>query len=620
MRIRPMIPWLAGALALAPGAGWSQSKGLQEPRPGGRAIRLVAMGDSITRGVREGVRPEETFAALAERALRSEGMPVELVNLGAGGERTDRALGRLDEVSGLRPEVAIVMYGTNDGHVDAGAKASRLSLDQYRENLRAIVAGLLLRGVEPVLMTEPRWADDAPADGLGEDPNVRLARYMEACRAVAAECRVPVVDHFARWTEARSKGQALGDWTTDGCHPNPRGHRAMADALLPVLRRRLRPAPRPVPFVTRLEAVLAHDDGRFLWYHPRPAAIPSGPGAAPRVVLTLQQHLHVSDYYSGLSDLTSDDLGRSWSGPRPVAELDWAREPGGVVVAVADVTPMFHPPSKKVLAVGAQVRYGPKGEQLEDRRRSNQTAYAVLDPATGRWTRWRRLEMPADRAFDFARSACAQFVVEADGSVLLPFYVAESADGSYRVTVVRCTFDGDVLAFRERGDVLSLDVARRLYEPSLIRLGKDHFLTIRNDRKGYVTAGGDGLHYRPVKPWTFDDGEDLGSYNTQQHWLAHGDALFLAYTRRGANNGHIMRHRAPLFLAQVDPEQLRVVRATERVLVPERGAELGNFGAAAITDRESWVTVAEGVWDDAARRRGAKGAVFVARVLWDEGG
>jgi hypothetical protein len=69
-------------------------------------------------------------------------------------------------------------------------------------------------------------------------------------------------------------------------------------------------------------------------------------------------------------------------------------------------------------------------------------------------------------------------------------------------------------------------------------------------------------------------------------------------------------------MAQVDPEQLCVLRATERVLIAERGAELGNFGAAAINARESWVTVSEGVWSDAARQRGAKGATFVARILW----
>ena len=121
------------------------------------------------------------------------------------------------------------------------------------------------------------------------------------------------------------------------------------------------------------------------------------------------------------------------------------------------------------------------------------------------------------------------------------------------MTVVRCSFDGDVLTYREHGDVLALNIARGLYEPSLVQHGGRYFLTIRNDLKGYVTESGDGLHYRPVKPWMFDDGEDLGSYNTQQHWLTHGDGLFLVYTRRGANNDHIMRHRAPLFIAQVDP-------------------------------------------------------------------
>lgn len=79
-----------------------------------------------------------------------------------------------------------------------------------------------------------------------------------------------------------------------------------------------------------------------------------------------------------------------------------------------------------------------------------------------------------------------------------------------------------------------------------------------------------------------------------------------------------MRHRAPLFIAQVDPDKLHVIRSTERVLVPERGATLGNFGPAAINEMESWVTVSEGIWDDAARQRGAKGATFVARVIWSK--
>ena len=126
------------------------------------------------------------------------------------------------------------------------------------------------------------------------------------------------------------------------------------------------------------------------------------------------------------------------------------------------------------------------------------------------------------------------------------------------------------------------------------------------------------MKYAPLKPWTFDDGKDLGSYDTQQHWVPHHKALFLAYTRRGANNDHIARNRAPLFMARVDAEKLHVVRGSEKELMPERGVMLGNFGAAAIDERESWVTDSEFITNGKAHPRGANGSTFAARVIWSE--
>jgi len=586
---------------------------------GNPPLTIATLGDSITKGVRTGVTPEETFSSLAEQALKAKGLNVKVVNLGVGGERTDQGLLRLDQVLQHKPRVVAVMYGTNDSYVDAGKTDSRISIDAFRSNLRTIVEKLLLEGIEPILMTAPREAPNAPKNGLGEDRNVRLAPFMDACREVAKACDVPLVDHFARWTEAEKRGQSLRDWTTDGYHPNPAGHRDLAEALVPALLRAepAQPDLTPARFEISVDTVLKSSEAKGYWYHPRVAAIPNQ-GAPLQALMTVQKHLGTSDHYSGMSTLTSDNLGRSWSEPKAIPELDWVREPAGVDVAVADVTPGWHTGQKKVIAVGAQVRYSAKGQQLEDQARSNQTAYAVFDPKAGTWSRWQRLEMPKSKDFNFARSACAQFVVEPDGSVLLPFYIGTSAKVPYSVTVVRCAFDGSKLTYVEHGDVLSLNVARGLYEPSLIKSGGHYYLTIRNDLKGYVTRGNDGLHYRPVKAWTFDDGQELGSYNTQQHWLAHGDDLFLVYTRRGFNNDHIVRHRAPLFIAQVDPERLRVVRATERVVVPEQGAELGNFGASAITRDEAWVTVGEGTLNLKARPRETTKSAFVARVRWTD--
>jgi lysophospholipase L1-like esterase len=196
---------------------------------------VVALGDSITRGVRPGVKADETFAAILDERLAEQKVSAKVLNAGVGGERTDGALARLEkQVLNHKPKVVLVMYGTNDSYVDKGELKSRLSIEKYRENLEKLVDELRKNGAEPILMTEPRWAA-GEQDGLGEDPNMRLARYLEVCRAVARDKKVRLVDHYQHWLEAEEKGTKLRDWTTDGCHPNPRGHREIADLIVPVL-------------------------------------------------------------------------------------------------------------------------------------------------------------------------------------------------------------------------------------------------------------------------------------------------------------------------------------------------------------------------------------------------
>ncbi|MFO0808854.1 MAG: hypothetical protein U0746_09545 [Gemmataceae bacterium] len=376
-----------------------------------------------------------------------------------------------------------------------------------------------------------------------------------------------------------------------------------------------RAADPPLDYRVQIDVPLKHDDGQFLWYHPRAATVPN-PGGEPTVVVTLQKHLRVSDYYGGLHVLKRRGLNGPWSGPELPPALDWQKDAKGVTVSVADVTPGWHAPTGRLIAIGCQVRYSPAGQQLEDVARAHQTVYAVYDPKRDSWGRWQVLAMPPDAKFNFCRNACAQWLVEADGTLLVPVYFGPDAKQPHMVTVLACRFDGERLTYQRHGDELRLPIVRGLVEPSLARFGGRYFLTIRNDKAGYVTVSDDGRKWAPIKEWTFDDGQPLGSYNTQQHWLAHSDGLFLVYTRRGANNDHIVRHRAPLFVGRVDADRLCVVRASERVVVPERGAELGNFGVAAVSPDESWVTVSEGLWNEASRKKGADGSTFVARVIW----
>lgn len=200
---------------------------------------IVALGDSITKGVRPGVQAAETFAALLQTQLKSDRSAVRVVNVGIGGERTDQALQRLPKVLARRPRFVLLMYGTNDSYVDRDKKDSRLSAQQYGENLEKLLTQIRQAGCQPILMTPPRWGDRARRNGAGEHPNVRLEKYVQVCREVAQRTKTPLVDHFAHWSKQAEAGVDIGAWTTDQCHPNPRGHRELANVILPVLRKEL---------------------------------------------------------------------------------------------------------------------------------------------------------------------------------------------------------------------------------------------------------------------------------------------------------------------------------------------------------------------------------------------
>lgn len=210
--------------------------------PAAEPLEIITLGDSITKGVRSGVKPEETFAAFLEADLNARGLEARVTNVGIGGERTDGALARLEkDVLAKKPRLVTVMYGTNDSYVDKGKEKPRLTVEEYRENLAKIVEQIKKAGAIPVVMTEPRWGKSAK-NGAGESPNGLLRDYASAGREVATAAGVPLIDNFGTWTRAEASGHDISKWMTDECHPNPLGHRVLADAILPVVLAQLAPA------------------------------------------------------------------------------------------------------------------------------------------------------------------------------------------------------------------------------------------------------------------------------------------------------------------------------------------------------------------------------------------
>lgn len=376
-------------------------------------------------------------------------------------------------------------------------------------------------------------------------------------------------------------------------------------------------------------AVTEGYDRKTCWVHPRPGVIPphapGNPSDTPLVIVTLNKlRLSGSDVYYATTSFRSTDMGKTWSGPTVHKETMGRRtEAGGVTEVPSDFWPAWHAASQTMLGTGHNVRY--TGDRGPIPVRTRETVYSTYDPVADSWSPRKWLEMPDESRFKNAGAGSTQRFDLPNGDVLLPIYFKRPEDARVAATVVRCRFDGKTLRYVEHGSELTVADERGLGEPSLTRFGGQFFLTLRNDVRGYVTRGDDGLHFDKPVPWKFDDGKELGNYNTQQHWVTHSNGLFLVYTRRGANNDHVFRHRAPLFIAQVDPERLCVLRATERILVPERGARLGNFGVANVGQNETWVTTAEwmqGPGRNAHRPQyceqwGSNNRVWVAKIKWN---
>lgn len=352
-------------------------------------------------------------------------------------------------------------------------------------------------------------------------------------------------------------------------------------------------------------------DRETCWVHARAAKIPNG-----EAVLTTQKLLlSGSDVFYAIHSAYSSDNGISWSPLEKQPGLDRESPAEGIEICPCDGTPAWHEASQKILLTGHLAHYEKnkisswRPEPVVDSEGLVPSClwYSVYDAATHTWSDLALLEVPKTSPLYRGGAGCVQRLDLKDGTILIPFYTpCDETPGCSQVIVAHCSFDGQKLRYLEEGTPLRLNVPRGLGEPSLTEFNGKFYLTLRNDRQGYVAQSDDGLHFTEPVPWRWKENQvPIGNANTQQHWLKCGGKLWLVYTRKTETNQHVFRNRAPLFIAQVCPETLTLIQSTEQIVVPERGARLGNFGVTEISDNESWVVVSE--WMQSPRGGGEPG-------------
>ncbi|MGI9470190.1 MAG: sialidase family protein, partial [Rubripirellula sp.] len=276
--------------------------------------------------------------------------------------------------------------------------------------------------------------------------------------------------------------------------------------------------------------------------------------------------------------------------------------------------------TQTVLALGHVVFY--RGAKFSKNDQLARYPMYVVRRKDGTWSERKKLEWNDPRGKFIYSNNCGQRVVMPNGDIMMSFTFGPGSEHRM-VAGVRCSFDGETLRVSEVGPPLTLDVGRGLLEPSVVRFGERFFMTIRaEDGHGYVSVSDDGLDYAPKRAWTWDDGTPIGMSTTQQHWLAHSDALFLVYTRKDDRNANVMRWRSPLWIARVDPDRQVLIRETEQVVLPLVGdgvqspnevALMGNFHITNASERESWITAGEWMPKQAAR-----GDALLARLIWSK--
>jgi len=192
----------------------------------GIPIRLAVLGDSSAAGLGVAEALETPAVLLAAGLSEVAERPVRLFNVARVGARSSDLVGQVDRVSPERPDVAVIMIGTND-------VTGRVSPADSVRHLADAVIRLRETGTEVVVGTCPDLGTIKPV----LQPLRHLARMWS--RQLAAAQTIAVVEAGGR---SVSLGDILGPefdtrpaelFSPDRFHPSAEGYAAAAAVVLP---------------------------------------------------------------------------------------------------------------------------------------------------------------------------------------------------------------------------------------------------------------------------------------------------------------------------------------------------------------------------------------------------
>ena len=197
---------------------WGQSfpaadiSGAKNPGPGLRQIKITFLGDSLTAGY--GVAKTDAFPALIEAQLLAQGKNVQVTNSGISGSTTASGSSRLKWILRNQPDLVVIALGANDGLRGVAPEASEKNLNQLvalakKNQLKVILCGMQL----PI--------------NYGQKRRLEFAQIFPR---IAKKHNIPLIPFLL---EGVGGHRAYN--LSDGVHPNEKGHKKIAQLVLPYI-------------------------------------------------------------------------------------------------------------------------------------------------------------------------------------------------------------------------------------------------------------------------------------------------------------------------------------------------------------------------------------------------
>lgn len=178
---------------------------------------VLIIGDSLSAGY--GIEMDQSWTALLQNRLRSQGYEHRVVNASISGDTTEGGAARISAaLENFSPELVILELGGNDGLRGIPPETMKGNLQNIIEASRATGASVIMLGIR-----------------IPTNYGQRYTTAFEAVyRDLAEQLQVP-------WIEFFMEGVALDEelMQADGIHPNAKAQPILLDSAWPVVSKAL---------------------------------------------------------------------------------------------------------------------------------------------------------------------------------------------------------------------------------------------------------------------------------------------------------------------------------------------------------------------------------------------